>query len=114
MIEIITGTDMHLLVEGARKAVDFRGDITVALRSGETVVGYAFDLERSPAIEQSRLQLLVDGSDVPTRVSLKDIATLAFTGKDTAAGKSWSSWMARYAAKKLAGEAASIPAEELD
>ena len=29
---------------------------------------------------------------------------LAFTGRDTAAGKSWEAWMKKYAEKKAAGE----------
>ena len=37
-------------------------------------------------------------------ISYADIAALAFTGRDTAAGKSWEAWMKKYAAKKAAGE----------
>jgi len=37
-------------------------------------------------------------------VSYADIAALAFTGRDTAAGKSWEAWMKKYAEKKAAGE----------
>ena len=33
-----------------------------------------------------------------------DIAALAFTGRDTAAGRSWEAWMKKYAEKKAAGE----------
>jgi hypothetical protein len=44
-------------------------------------------------------------------VALRDIRTLAFTGKDAASGKTWDNWVRRYAAKKLAGEAASIESE---
>ena len=33
-----------------------------------------------------------------------DIASLAFSGRDTAAGKSFEAWMKKYAEKKAAGE----------
>ena len=33
-----------------------------------------------------------------------DIAALAFSGRDTAAGKSWEAWVKKYGEKKAAGE----------
>ena len=35
---------------------------------------------------------------------MASIAALAFTGRDTAAGKSWEAWIKKYAEKKAAGE----------
>ena len=37
-------------------------------------------------------------------MSYGDIAQLAFTGKDTAAGKSFETWVKKYQEKKAAGE----------
>ena len=37
-------------------------------------------------------------------ISYADIAALAFTGRDTAAGKSFEAWMKKYREKKAAGE----------
>jgi hypothetical protein len=37
-------------------------------------------------------------------VRYSEIAGLAFTGRDTAAGKSWEAWMKKYREKKAAGE----------
>jgi len=37
-------------------------------------------------------------------VAYSDIAALAFTGRDTAAGKSWEAWVRKYWEKKAAGE----------
>jgi hypothetical protein len=37
-------------------------------------------------------------------ISYADIAALAFSGKDTAAGKTWEAWMKKYNEKKAAGE----------
>ena len=44
-----------------------------------------------------------------------DIAALAFTGRDTAAGKSFAAWVKKYNEKKAAGEKnIGIDAEPLD
>jgi len=37
-------------------------------------------------------------------IPYSDIAALAFTGRDTAAGKSWEAWVRKYWEKKAAGE----------
>ena len=37
-------------------------------------------------------------------VAAADIAALAFTGRDTAAGESWEAWVRKYWEKKAAGE----------
>ena len=44
--------------------------------------------------------------DRPDKLSVRysDIAALAFSGKDTAAGKSFDAWVKKYQAKKAAGE----------
>ena len=48
-------------------------------------------------------------------VRYRDVAALAFTGKDTAAGKSFEAWVKKYNEKKAAGETnIGIEAEPLD
>ena len=48
-------------------------------------------------------------------VPYSDIAGLAFTGRDTAAGKSWEAWVKKYMEKKAAGESnIEIKPEKLD
>jgi hypothetical protein len=49
------------------------------------------------------------------RIAYSEIAALAFTGKDTAAGKSFAAWVKKYREKKAAGEKnIGIDAESLD
>jgi hypothetical protein len=43
-----------------------------------------------------------------------EIAALAFTGRDTAAGKSWEAWVRKYWEKRAVGEAAAIEPEALE
>jgi hypothetical protein len=38
------------------------------------------------------------------KIAYADIAALAFTGRDTAAGKSWEAWIRKYWEKKAKGE----------
>ena len=59
------------------------------------------------------IRVLPPDSNTRTTVLLADIRTLAFTGKDAASGKSFENWIRRYAAKKIAGEVASIESEVL-
>jgi hypothetical protein len=43
------------------------------------------------------------------KIAYSDIAALAFTGRDTAAGRSWEAWVKKYWEKKdSGGEAASL------
>jgi hypothetical protein len=48
-------------------------------------------------------------------IAYSDIAELAFTGRDTAEGKSWAAWVKKYFEKKAAGEKnIQIQPEKLD
>jgi hypothetical protein len=86
------------------KAFDYRGDVTITRKDGSKVEGYLFDRRTGATLKDSLVRLYPKSSDEKISVSYADIAALAFTGRDTAAGKSWEAWMKKYAAKKAAGE----------
>jgi len=86
------------------KAFDYRGDVSITLKSGEKVEGYIFDRRTGKSLAESAVRLYPKSGNEKRSISYSDIAALAFTGKDTAAGKSWESWMKRYQEKKAAGE----------
>ncbi len=111
---MVTPSAHHPLLVDAQGAVAYRGDVTLRLRTGIEVVGYAFNLALESPVEHSKIELLVDGSEAPVSVTLQEIAGIAQSGKDTAAGKSWSHWIERYAAKKLAAESACMQSEASD
>jgi hypothetical protein len=92
------------LREGLEKAFDYRGDVTITRKDGSFVEGYIFDRRTGPTLSESVIRLFPKGD--PTKISIpwSDIATLAFTGRDTAAGKSWEAWLKKYWEKKAAGE----------
>jgi hypothetical protein len=86
------------------KAFDYRGDITITLKSGEKIEGYIFDRRTGKTLSDSAVRLYPKARNEKLSIFYADIAALAFTGKDTAAGKSWEAWMQRYREKKAAGE----------
>lgn len=92
------------LRQALEKAFDYRGDITITRKDGSKVEGYLFDRRSAATLKESVVRLYPKNSNDKVAVSYADIAALAFTGRDTAAGKSWEAWMKKYAAKKAAGE----------
>jgi hypothetical protein len=102
--------------EALEKAFDYRGDMTLTLKNGEKIEGYIFDRRNDGAtLAECNLRLIPKGRADKIRVPYSDIAALAFTGKDTAAGKSFEAWVKKYHEKKAAGETnIGIDAESLD
>ena len=90
--------------EALEKAFDYRGDVTITRKDGSKIEGYLFDRRSAATLKDSLVRLYPKSSNEKVAVSYSDIAALAFTGRDTAAGKSWEAWMKKYAAKKAAGE----------
>jgi hypothetical protein len=94
-------------VEAIDKAFDYRGDVTLQVR-GETVEGYIFN--RDAHVAPPRIEMFLKGSDEPRIIPYADIESIAFTGKDTANGKSWDAWVSKKAAERSA-EAERLAAE---
>jgi hypothetical protein len=86
------------------KAFDYRGDVTITRKNGTKIEGYLFDRRTGPTLKDSLVRLYPKNSTEKVSITYADIAALAFTGRDTAAGKSWEAWMKKYATKKAAGE----------
>ena len=79
------------LVTAVEQAFDYRGDVTIELKSQRHVIGYVFGrikddsnayIEIFPTDETGQIKILLD-----------DIAAIIFSGKDTAFGQSWESWI---------------------
>ena len=90
--------------QALEKAFDYRGDITLTLKNGQKIEGYIFDRRTGKTLADSAVRLYPKTGNERLTISYADIAALAFTGKDTAAGKTWEAWMQRYREKKAAGE----------
>jgi len=89
---------------GLEKAFDYRGDVTIALKNGSTIEGYIFDRQNGATLSDSKVRLFPKDRDQKIAVSYADIAGLTFSGRDTAAGKSWADWVKKYWEKKAAVE----------
>jgi hypothetical protein len=92
------------LREGLEKAFDYRGDVTITRKDGSTVEGYIFDRRAAATLSESLIRLFPKGEPVKVSIPYSEIAGLAFTGRDPAAGKSWEAWLKKYWEKKAAGE----------
>ena len=101
MPALASDEDLRLALE---KAFDYRGDITITRRDGSKIEGYLFDRRSAATLTDSVVRLYPKNSNQKVAIPYADIAALAFTGRDTAAGKSWEAWMKRYSEKKAAGE----------
>ena len=116
-LEVLDGRD-HAKIEGwvpelateaelrgaLEKAFDYRGDVTITRKDGSRVEGYLFDRRNGPTLDASVVRLITQNSSQKISIAYSDIAALAFSGRDTAAGKSWEAWVRKYWEKKAAGE----------
>ncbi|HEX9256091.1 MAG TPA: hypothetical protein VF938_11120 [Candidatus Angelobacter sp.] len=100
--------------QALEKAFDYRGDVTVTRKDGSKVEGYIFDRRTGKTLADSAVRLFPKDADQKISIAYSDIAALAFSGRDTAAGKSFEAWVRKYWEKKAAGEKnIGIQAEEL-
>jgi hypothetical protein len=109
--------------EALEKAFDYRGDITVTLKNGTEVEGYLYDRRNAATLAESVIRMIPSPAKgaAPTttveRVNIPyaDVAGLKFSGRDTAAGKTFDAWVKKYWEKKAAGETnIQIAPEKLD
>jgi hypothetical protein len=94
------GDDPDLLRRVIEAAFDYRGDVTVALRSGGELRGYLAN--RDDRCAEPFLDLFPADGSPRRRVLYRDVRGVEFSGKDTASGKSWETWLNKWRAKKEA------------
>jgi hypothetical protein len=87
------------------KAFDYRGDVTLTTKDGKKIEGYIFDRVSGSTLANSFVRVLPKDSNQREKIAYAEIAALAFTGRDPAAGKSWEAWVRKYWEKKSSGEA---------
>lgn len=99
--ELASDEDIRAALE---KAFDYRGDVTLTLKSGERIEAYIFNRQSGATLTESFVQYFTPAAQDKRRASYAEIARLEFTGKDRAAGKHWEDWVKKYNEKKAAGE----------
>jgi hypothetical protein len=99
--ELASEADVRAVIE---KAFDYRGDVTITRKDGSQIAGYLFDRRIGKTLNDSVIRLmLAAGNERPT-IPYSEIAGIAFTGRDTAAGKSYEAWVKKYWEKREKGE----------
>ena len=98
--------------DALEKAFDYRGNVTITRKDGTLVEGYLYDRRTGPTLATSVVRVMpVPPQGSSGRASLEranipynEIAALKFSGRDTAAGKTFEAWVRKYWEKKAAGE----------
>ena len=99
--ELASEEELRIALE---KAFDYRGDVSITRKDGSKIEGYIFDRVTSQTLAGSFVRLIPNDSSTRVKISYAEIAALAFSGRDPAAGKSWEAWVRKYWQKKAAGE----------
>lgn len=101
--------------QALEKAFDYRGDVTLTLKDGRVVQGYVFDRRTGDTLQNSAVRVIPSSDRTKISIAYSDIAALAFTGRDNAAGRTFEAWVRKYWEKKAAGEKnIGIEAEKLE
>ena len=101
--------------EALEKAFDYRGDITLTRKDGSKVEGYLYDRRTGETLADSVVRIMPSDRGARVNIAYSDIAAIAFSGRDTAAGKTFDAWVKKYWEKKAAGEKnIQIEPEKLD
>jgi hypothetical protein len=99
--ELASDEDVRAALE---KAFDYRGDVTITRKDGSKIEGYIFDRRNGKTLADSVVRIIPKDSPQKIGIPYCDIAALAFSGRDMAAGKSWELWLKNYWERKAAGE----------
>lgn len=100
--------------DALEKAFDYRGDVKITRKDGVVVEGYLYDRKQGPTLMASLARILPSNGSPRISIPYADIAALAFSDRDPAAGRSWEAWVRKYWEKKSVGETAEIEPENLD
>jgi len=99
--QLASEADVRAVIE---KAFDYRGDVTVTRKDGSDVTGYLFDRRIGSTLTASVVRLILASGRERPAIPYSEIAAIAFTGRDTAAGKSYEAWVKKYWEKREKGE----------
>jgi hypothetical protein len=86
--------------EALRVAFEYRGDVTLTLDDGSRVEGYVAN------VGEHDLRLWNQGSVETHCVPLASVKRVELSGRDTASGRSYQTWLRQYEQKKAAAASA--------
>ncbi|PYT70554.1 MAG: hypothetical protein DMG39_15470 [Acidobacteria bacterium] len=99
--QLATEEELRIALE---KAFDYRGDVTLTLKDDSKIEGYVFDRIVGNSLNNSFVRVIPKEANQKLKIAYANIAALSFSGRDTAAGKSWEAWVRKYWEKKASGE----------
>jgi hypothetical protein len=99
--DLATEAEIRAVIE---KAFDYRGDVTITSKDNSRLTGYLFDRRVGKTLSDSIVRLILAASADRPAVPYSEIAGIAFTGRDTAAGKSYEAWVKKYWESRAKGE----------
>ena len=103
------------IADALEQAFSYRGDVTIKRKDGSQIEGYIFDRRTGRRLAESSVRLIATSDGRKVSVAYSDIAGLAFSGRDMAAGRNWENWVRQYWERKAAGEKnISLEPEELE
>ena len=106
------GDDPQGLRDCLDAAFDYRGNVTLLLRGDKSdLEGYLSNRDFSCA--EPFVDVFPASGGSRCRIPLASVRGVVFTGKDTAAGQSWQTWLKQYEAKK-AQAAQGLETESID
>ncbi len=88
------------IAEAVELALDYRGDVTLELASGESIAGYLFN--RDAGGGDPWVEIFPADDPSPRKIPYGVIVMIAFTGEDTANGKSWEAWVSKKESERRA------------
>ena len=88
---VLRPTTKEELVTAVEQAFDYRGDVTIELKSGGHLTGYVFSSIKNDS--KAYIEIFPTNGTDQIKILLDDIAAIIFSGKDTAFGQSWESWI---------------------
>jgi hypothetical protein len=100
---ILTPATEQERAEAIELAFDYRGDVTIRLTSGETIVGFLFN--RHASGEHPSIEFFPEDDPAPRTIAYASITSIAFTGEDTANGKSYEAWASKKDSERRADAA---------
>ena len=113
-VEVIAGREKENL-EGWIPSLAGESEVREALEKAFDYRGDLFDRRSGSSLADSFVRVIPTNAKTKVNVTYADIAALAFTGRDTAAGKTFDAWVKKYWEKKAAGEKnIQIEPEKLD
>lgn len=96
------------IAEAVDLAFDYRGDVTLELNSNECLVGYIYNKQAAGA--NPSMEVFPADNRAPRVIAYSDVVSIAFTGEDTANGKSWEAWASKKDSERRA-EAEKVEAD---